>query len=412
MLMIESTDQPLRVLFLTTSMPIGGAETLLVNLVRRLDRRRFAPEIVCLKEKGPLGEELAAEMPVHSGLLASKYDLAILPRLWKLMRHPQADAVITVGAGDKMFWGRLAAKLAGVPVVASALHSTGWPDGVGRLNRLLTRWTDAFIGVADAHARHLVEGEGFPAEKVHTIYNGVDCERFAPQDATAVRQELGITDDAPIVGILAALRPEKNHELFLQGARKILDQVPATQFLIIGDGPRRQELEAVAANLGVAESTHFLGSRSDIPALLAACDVVALTSHNEAAPVSILEALSTGVPVVSANVGSVKETVIAEETGRLFPPGDVAAYAQNVIELLANPTARRCMGAEGRRRVMARWSLQAMVRGYEQLIEGIYTSKTRPASKSEPTAPTKLATASPPGPGGLGRGYRAQPRFR
>jgi glycosyltransferase involved in cell wall biosynthesis len=320
--------------------------------------------------------------------------------------------VITVGAGDKMFWGRLAAKLAGVPVVASALHSTGWPDGVGRLNRMLTRWTDAFIGVADAHAQHLVTNERFPAEKVHTIYNGVDCERFAPQDATAVRKELDIPADAPVVGILAALRPEKNHELFLQGARQILAKFPTTQFLIIGDGPRRAELEAVAAKLGIAQSTHFLGSRSDVPDLLAACDVVSLTSHNEAAPVSILEALSTGVPVVSANVGSVSETVIPDETGRLFPPGDAEAYAQNVIELLGDPAARRRMGAEGRCRVMARWSLQAMVRGYEQLIEGIYTTKTQPLANRVQAAPTKPATAGPPDHGGLGRGYRAIPRFR
>ncbi|HYO24446.1 MAG TPA: glycosyltransferase, partial [Lacipirellulaceae bacterium] len=199
---------PLRVLFLTTSMPVGGAETLLMNLVRRMDRTRFAPEIVCLKEPGPLGEQLACEMRVHAHLLRSKYDLRVLARLWRIMRVPRADAVVTVGAGDKMFWGRLAARLAGVPVVASALHSTGWPDGVGRLNRLLTPLTDAFIGVADAHGRYLVESEGFPAEKVNVIDNGVDAARFAPQDASATRASLGIPADAPVVGILAALRPE------------------------------------------------------------------------------------------------------------------------------------------------------------------------------------------------------------
>jgi glycosyltransferase involved in cell wall biosynthesis len=383
-------------------MPVGGAETLLLNLVRKMDRRRFAPEIVCLKEKGPLGEELSAEMPVHHGLLAHKFDLRVLARLWNLMRRrPRADAVITVGAGDKMFWGRMAAKLAGVPVIASALHSTGWPDGVGRLNRLLTRWTDAFIGVADAHARHLVETEGFPAAKVHTIHNGVDCERFTPQDASTVRHELGITDDAPVVGILAALRPEKNHELFLAGAKRILAEFPTAEFLIIGDGPRRSELEAAAGTLGVANVTHFLGSRSDVPAVLAACDLVALTSHNEAAPVSILEALSVGVPVVASNVGSVKESVIQDQTGRLFPPGDVAAYASQAIALLADPTLRRRMGAEGRRRVIERWSLQAMVRGYEQLIEQIFADKTAAPSKSLPATPAKHT-----------RAMRPQPRFR
>ena len=135
---------PLRVMFLITSMPVGGAETLLVNLIRRLDRERFAPELACLKQLGPLGEELAGEIPAHHGLLNRKYDLRILPRLTKLLARRKIDAVVTVGAGDKMFWGRLAAWRAGAPVVLSALHSTGWPDGIGRLNRLLTPITDGF----------------------------------------------------------------------------------------------------------------------------------------------------------------------------------------------------------------------------------------------------------------------------
>ena len=382
----QTASKPLRVLFLLTSMPVGGAETLLVNLVRRLDRRRFAPEIACLKEPGPLGEMLAAEMPVHSDLLACKYDLRILPRLMKLMRRPQADAVVTVGAGDKMFWGRIAAHLAGVPVVASALHSTGWPDGVGRLNRLLTSWTDAFIGVADAHAEHLVQNERFPAEKVNTIYNGVDCDRFAPQDASAIRRELGIAADAPVVGILAALRPEKNHELFLAGAKEIRAAIPAAQFIVVGDGPKRPELEQLADDLRIADAVHFVGSRSDVPALLAACDVVALTSHNEASPVSILEALACGVPVVASNVGSVCETVVDGETGRLFPAGDLAAFVAATVGLLNSPADRERMVAEGRRRVEARWSLDAMVRGYEQLIERIYAAKMAPSGLAKPAA--------------------------
>jgi glycosyltransferase involved in cell wall biosynthesis len=222
---------------------------------------------------------------------------------------------------------------------------------------------------------------------VHTIYNGVDCERFAPQDPTAVRSELGIPPEAPVVGILAALRPEKNHEQFLEGARRILADFPTARFLVIGDGPRRPELETLARTLGIQYAIHFLGSRADIPAVLAACDVVSLTSHNEAAPVSILESLAVGVPVVASNVGSVKESVIQDQTGRLFAPGDVNAYVRELSDLLRQPGLRRQLGAEGRRRVMARWSLQAMVRGYEQLIERIYADKTQ--------APTKIVRATP-----------------
>ncbi|QDS99539.1 glycosyltransferase [Adhaeretor mobilis] len=373
--MASTTANPLTVQFIATSLPVGGAETLLLNLVRRLDRERFSPEIVCLKEPGPLGELLAQEMPVHSQLIGSKFDVRVLWRLWRLMRNRKVDAVVTVAAGDNMFWGRLAAKLAGVPVVASALHSTGWPDGVGKLNRALTPFTDAFIAVADGHAEFLADFEGFPQEKVTTIYNGVDTDRFAPRSATKTRKQLGIDKNAAVVGILAALRPEKNHELFLHGAGAILREVPDTHFLIIGDGPRRRDLEQLSFDLGISKSVHFLGSRDDVPELLNACDMVSLTSHNEASPVSILEALSSGKPVVAAEVGSVRETVVPDKTGNLFPAGDCQAYSAAVIELLQDETRRLEMGQRGRRRVVKNWSLDGMTRGYEKLIERIYTAK-------------------------------------
>ena len=347
----SADDHRLRVMFLVTSMPIGGAEMLLLNLVRGMDRAKFAPEICCLKEPGPLGEELQSEMPVHCRLTQGKYDIRVLHRLRKLFCSSRIDAIVTVGAGDKMFWGRLAAKFARVPVVIAALHSTGWPDGVGRLNRLLTRWTDAFIGVADAHGEFLVEHEKFPRKKVHTIYNGVDTQRFSPRDSAPVRSALGIPQAAPVVGIVAALRPEKNHELFLAGAKQIVRELPKTRFLIVGDGPCRESLEQITQELGLENSVHFLGSRSDVPELLTALDVLALTSHNEASPVSILEALSTACPVVSADVGSVSETVSPGKTGFLFPAGETDAYATAVVDLLNDPEKCRQLGNEGRRRV-------------------------------------------------------------
>jgi len=380
--MPNPTSSPLAIMFFTTSMPVGGAETLLLNLVRRLDRDRFAPEIACLKEPGPLGELLAEEMPVHSHLLMSKYDLRILPRLWKLLRSRQIDGVVTVGAGDKMFWGRLAARIAGVPVVMSALHSTGWPDSVGRLNRLLTPLTDAFIGVADAHTEHLAANENFPREKVHTIYNGVDTDAFAPVEVSRLREELKLPTDAPLIGILAALRPEKNHELFLAGAQRITKRMltagsasATPHFVIIGDGERRGELEELAIKLDIADVTHFLGSRSDVADILPALDVVALTSHNEASPVSILEALSCGVPVVAARVGSIPETVIADQTGALFEPGDLDGFVSAVLELLRVETKRTQLGQQGRQYVVEHCSLKAMVEGYETLIERLYQEK-------------------------------------
>jgi glycosyltransferase involved in cell wall biosynthesis len=368
---------PLRVMFVITSMPVGGAETLLVNLIRRMDRVRFAPELCCLKQFGPLGEALAEEIPAFTGLLAHKYDIQVLGRLTQLMRIRQIDAVVTVGTGgDKMFWGRLAAWRAKVPVILSSLHSTGLPDHVEFLNRLLTPLSDGFIGCAESHGRYLASNEGCPAHKVFVIPNGVDVDKFRPLAADpALQQSIGLPADAPVATIVAALRPEKNHELFLEMAARVHRQLPAARFLVVGDGPRRSELEALAKQLGVADAVRFLGTRSDVQHLLALSDTLVLSSHMEANPVSILEALACAKPVVATRVGSVIETVRHGENGYLVPAGDAEQMAECVASLLNDRARAAQMGRAGRDGVVAHWSLDHMVNGYQNLIRDIYISK-------------------------------------
>lgn len=376
---------PLKVMFLLTSMPVGGAETLLRNLIRSMDRTKFTPELCCLKSLGPIGEELAEEISAFHGNLSTKYDLRILPRLTKLLKRREIDAVVTVGCGDKMFWGRIAAKQAGVPVVVSALHSTGWPDGVGRLNRLLTSWTDAFVAVASEHGKHLIENEGFPAGNVHVIPNGVNTDQFRYDGAAArqIREELEIPLTAPLAGIIAALRPEKNHQMFLSVAKRTLEVLPDARFVVVGDGPLRNELERMAESMEISQSVHFLGTRSDTVDLLSAMNVFCLTSHNEANPVSILEALSVGIPVVATNVGSVSLTVQPGITGFLSRAGDEVEFADHTVSLLEDRRLASTLGANGREEVIAKWSLQGMVRGYEDLISSTYRAKVK-SSKQPP----------------------------
>jgi glycosyltransferase involved in cell wall biosynthesis len=376
MVATEAT-RPLRTMFVITSMPVGGAETLLVNMMDRFDKKRIAPEVTCLKEPGPLGEQIADRHPVHSRLIGGKYDLGIMNRLTKLMCERKVDAVITVGAGDKMFWGRLAARRAGVPVICSALHSTGWPDGVGRLNRLLTKITDGFIAVADHHGEHLSRHEKFPGDRVHIIRNGVDCDRFCP-DAEArlrVREELGLKAKTKLIGIVAALRPEKNHKMFVDVAKQVCDQRDDVHFVIVGDGPQRGLIESVIHREGLQRKVHLLGTRHDTPSIVAALDVFLLCSHNEASPVSILEALACEVPVISTQVGSVGETVVDGQTGYLVAPDDRHDMASRALSVLADENRRQAMGRRGREIVCQTGSVDAMVEGYTLLIETLYRQK-------------------------------------
>ena len=382
----DREPRPIRVMFLLTSMPIGGAETLLVNLVRRLDRNRIEPLIGCMKQKDVLGEMLSEEIPVFSDLISHKFDIGVVGRLKRLFIEQNVDAVITIGAGDKMFWGRLAAKRAKVPVILSALHSTGWPDGVGRLNRMLTGITDGFIAVARQHAQYQVEQEKFPEQKVFLIPNGIDTEKFVfnPESRQQWRTKLGIGSEAPVVGIVAALRSEKNHDLFLESARLVSRQMSDAQFVIAGDGPERPRLEALAREKGVEDRVHFIGSTQDVVGVLSMVDMFGLSSHNEASPVSIMEALSCQRPVVATDVGSIDESVLEGKTGFLVPRDDAQAMSQRWMEILGDKSLAQQLGRQGREHIVANSSLESMTEGYASLVEDIFGRKTgRPVKKLE-----------------------------
>lgn len=373
----ETNQRPKRILFLITSMPVGGAETLLVNMVRRMDRNRAEPLIGCMKEKGVLGEVLAKEIPVFENLINHKFDVGVVGRLVKLFKAEQIDAVITVGAGDKMFWGRLAARRAGVPVILSALHSTGWPDGVGRLNRMLTGITDGFIAVAKDHARYQIEQERFPESKVFMIPNGIDTDRFQ-FDQTARnqwREKCGIPADSPVMGIVAALRSEKNHAQFIDAAAIVLKEQANAHFVIAGEGPERELIESKIAEHKIEANVHLLGSIDDIPGVLSMIDIFTLTSHNEASPVSILEAMSCERPVVAPNVGSIHESVLEQKTGFLVEAGDTEATADRWLRLIGDSDLQKQMGAAARQHVIANGSLESMTNGYMELVEKIYSRK-------------------------------------
>lgn len=377
--MVPPFGRPLRTMFLLTSMPIGGAETLLVNLCRSFDAKRITPLIGCLKERDVLGDELAQDFSVYEKLIRHKYDFAVAGRLKKLFREEKVDAVITVGAGDKMFWGRLGARRARVPVILSALHSTGWPDGVGRLNRMLTGITDGFIAVARQHAEYQIEQEKFPASKVFLVPNGIDTDRFVSEERlrTDWRNELGINHDTPVVGIVAALRPEKNHDLFIDVAGRVTRVIPEAKFVIVGDGPERIRLESLVAEKQLEDQIIFAGATHDIPGALSMMDLFALTSHNEASPVSIMEALSCERPVVATDVGSINESVVNGVSGYLVEPGDGVSMAKRLVELLQQPRRREYLGRKGRAHVIAKSSLHSMTDGYTRLIETTYAVKTK-----------------------------------
>ncbi len=364
---------PLRVMFINTSLVVGGAEVLLAEIGRNMDRERFEPELCCLKDLEELGEVLAEEVTTHKGLLEHKYDWKVLGRLTKLLRERRTDAVVTVGTGgDRMFWGRLAAWRADVPVILSALHSTGHPQVVEPINRALAPITDGFIACAKRHAEYLFTGEGCPEEKVFTVWNGVDTDRFYPRDKAEMRERLDLPQDVPIVGIVAALRPEKQHVMLVEAMSHVIQKVPEAMLVIVGDGETRPAIEERVRELGLESNVRLLGTRRDVPECLAAMDVKVLSSKMEANPASTLEAGATGLPVIAPNVGSLPDTIMDNETGILVEPDNIPSLSEAILRVVTDSALASAMGEAARDHVCRRFSLDCMVRGYEMLIENLY----------------------------------------
>lgn len=377
---------PLRVMFIHTEVVVGGAETLLLEIIRKMDRNRFQPELCCLKQLAELGEVISQEIPTFVGLLKNKYDAGVIGRLAKLLKERRIDAIVTVGTGgDRMFWGRLAAYQAGVPVILSALHATGYPMKVERLNRLLSPITDGFIGCAKTHSQYLIDGEGCPAKKVFTVWNGVDVDRFRPRDKATMRDRIGIPLDKPAVGIVAALRPEKQHVMLVEAWSKVVKRLPDAVLVVVGDGVERSAIENKTRELGLENHVRMLGMRSDVPEVLAGLDLKVLSSKMEANPASTLEANACGLPVVAPDVGSLSDTVEHGVTGLLYKADDPIALADSILEILLKKDRGLTMGAAARDLVCHKFSLDVMVKGYENLIEGIYKAAGR-GSRLSPRA--------------------------
>ncbi len=247
------------------------------------------------------------------------------------------------------------------------------------MNRMLTQVTDTFIAVADSHGQFLQEFEKFPEHKVRVIRNGIDCSRFVPSEPARgeLRQELGLGPETPLVGIVAALRNEKNHQMLVEAAAKMRARHPDAHWIIVGDGPEQESIEARADDLGVLDRIHLLGTRHDTDKLVAALDVFTLCSLNEASPVSILEALACEVPVVATDVGSVSESIIDGRTGYLIPSKDSQAMSDRISCLLADSGLRQKMGQAGRELVVQTGSLTSMVDGYQQMAIDLYDRQVR-----------------------------------
>lgn len=373
--------RPRRILFLVSSLPVGGAERQIQSLVSNMHRDRFVPILCCARNAGAIGEELkAAGLTFHSNLIRRQYDLSLIFQLRRLIKEEAIDLVYALDHLNVIVCGTLAASLAGKSIVI-AMHATSHSRhgrGIPLATRLLSPFIARFIAVAETHRDYLVGQEGLDPGKIRVVYNGVDVDRFQSVLAASVREEFGIPDGALTAGIIAVLRREKAHEVFLEAASLVSQTVPYAYFLVVGDGPERQRLERRADALGIGSRVRFCGHRNDIPRLLAYLDVVVLSSDPvvETFPMALLEAMAAGRPAVATRVGSIAEMVSDGITGYLVPPRRPDVLAERMRQLLEDGELRAAMGARGRLRVRKRFTTERMVGETERLFEEVLNDPT------------------------------------
>lgn len=378
-------ERRIRLLFAGTTFVVGGAERVLSHLVRGLARPPFDVHLLALREPGAIGEELrAAGIPVTSRLTGEgKVDLGLLPRLRAFLLRERFDAIYFLDHAHAVFYLTLASLGTGVRARVMPVHTTrqwGGAKSLKRPIRLVLPKLDRVIAIAEAQRRYLIEEEGVPPERLEVIPNGIPLRDRAEDRSAlraAVRAELGTAPDAPVVGITAVLRPEKNHELLLAAFARLRATEPAAELWLIGDGPRRAALEAEAVRLGLGLSARFLGSRSDARRLMAGLDLACLSSHPavETLPLSLLEAMDADLPVVATRVGALDEMVEEGRSGILVEAGDVEGYAEALCRLISDAKLRHRMGRRGAEIVAERFSVDRMCERTEELLMAILRPK-------------------------------------
>jgi glycosyltransferase involved in cell wall biosynthesis len=354
------------------SLNVGGAEVLAARVARRL-RGAFRFVFACLDEVGPLGEELRAEgFAVHLLGRRAGLDWGCPLRLTRLLRAERVD-VVHAHQYTPFFYG-LAARLGGPrrPILFTehGRHQPDYPRPKRMLaNRLLLSRRDRVVGVGAAVRQALIANEGLPARRVEVLYNGIDVDAFAAggADRAAVRRELGAGPGDLVLVQVARLDYLKDHATAVRTLARVAGAAPQARLWLVGDGPERPGVEARVREFGLGDRVQFLGTRKDVGRLLHAADVFLLTSVSEGIPLTVIEAMAAGLPVVATDVGGLREVVADGATGLLAPAGDDDALAERILRLAGDPEPRRRMGAAGRARAKALFDEPRMCADYSRL---------------------------------------------
>ncbi len=391
-------SSPLR--FVVNGLGVSGKVKALVDLAARLDRSRFAPAIWCLDERGAMAADAeAAGVPVELLGRKPRLDPGLMLRMAGRLRAEKV-AVVHAANPPAMLYAGGAGRLARVPAIVGALSAfacltpeTNGPMGGERQplasatrsdrvrNRLAARLVHRIVVVSDDLGRAFARYNGIPERKLMTIGYAVDVDALARAarraDRDRVRAELGAGPEIPVIGTVAQLIPRKDLGTLLKAFARFAAEHAEALLAVAGEGPLRGEIQALAGDLGIAGRTRFLGHRRDVPAVLAALDIFALSSAFEPFGLVALEAMAAGLPIVATDVGELPAILGHGKRGLLVPPGDPGALAHALARLLEDRDLAGRLAAAGERHAREQHSIGQTVGRYEALYTALLTKSVR-----------------------------------
>jgi glycosyltransferase involved in cell wall biosynthesis len=390
----DSAQDKIRVLRVIGRLNIGGPSIHVVNLAAGLDPSRYEQLLVIGHESPAEGSMLDYALsrgvwPTVIPEIVTAFSLAprdarALVKLYALIRREKPHIVHTHTA-KAGFLGRVAARLAGVPVIVHTFHGHVLHGYYGPMkNELLRRveqslaWvSDRLVTVSEQVKNELVGYGIAKAEKISVVPLGFDLDPFLNSHAQQgeFRREMGLSDEHKLVGIVGRIFPIKNHALFLESAARIAAQEPAARFVVVGDGVFRPNLENQARELGITDRVLFTGWRRDLPRIYADLNVLVVSSDNEGTPVSAIEAMASSRPVVATRVGGLPDLIEDQKTGRLVPPRDAEALGSAVLDLLNNRQTACELGQNAMEAVRQRFTVQRLLSDMDHLYTELLEEK-------------------------------------
>jgi glycosyltransferase involved in cell wall biosynthesis len=383
----QAADKRVRVLYVFAALPVGGAEEVLITEVEGLDKTRFDPLVCVLSEKGPVGERIESRgfsvVALHR-MKNHRFDPRIIRDLYRLIKTEKVEVVHThLYDGNK--YGRLAAGLARVPALISHYHNVYARRRIKYhlINRVLSTLNDRILAVSQAVKESVVRCDRISPEKIEVLYNGIDPSKFKGDfKDSGARQQFGVTPEDYLIGVVARLEEQKGHMILFGALKRLIPDFPQIKVLVVGDGTLRPVLEAKVTEMGLSEQVLFVGTRKDIPAILAALDLFILPSLWEGFSLAILEALAMGTPVIATAVGGASEVICSGYDGLLIPPGEESSLVAAVREAILDPRKYREMGRKGKETVVRQFTVAHHLTRLQDLYLEVLAQKGLSAVRS------------------------------